>query len=67
MKEIYISILQTHNMKGHDSVSFPKSASPAKIFSNYLHEPQETELKEIIINFVKEFKEFNEDTNSSMN
>lgn len=34
---------------------------------NYLDKPQNTELKRIIINFIKEFKEFIEDTKNQLN
>lgn len=53
-------------MKDQDSISPCKYTSTMKTFSSedYLELSQHRELKEITINFIKEFTEFKEDTNT---
>lgn len=44
-------------------------SSPIEMFStkNYFDEPQNTTFKRTIINFIKEFREFKEDTKKHLN
>lgn len=55
-------------MNDQASIFPPKLSSPVEMFvnENYLDELQDTEFKRAITNFIKEFKEFEEDTNSSI-
>jgi hypothetical protein len=51
-------------MKDQVSIASPKLTSSVEMFANknYLHESHDTEFNRTFINFVKEFKEFEEYT-----
>lgn len=60
---MFSQIANKNNMKDQDSISPIKPTSPMEVFpnNNYLDKLQDTEFIRTVINFVKQFKEFQED------